>query len=89
MIARNNAVNNPNAMFRRALTGKAYNKAATAAAPPNAFALVAHADGAAALILTRADLAPTTLAHKPIKLLRSSLIEGRLAVHARQDQLCL
>jgi acetyl-CoA C-acetyltransferase len=87
MIARNNAVNNPNAMFRRALTGKAYNKAATAAAPLNAFDLAAHADGAAALILTRAELVPKNLAHKPIKLLSSSLIAGRLAVHDRQDPL--
>ena len=87
MIARNNAVNNPNAMFHRALTGKAYNKAATAAAPLNAFDLAAHADGAAALILTRADLVPKNLAHKPIKLLSSSLIAGRLAVHDRQDPL--
>ena len=68
-------------------TSKAYNQAATAAAPLNAFDLAAHADGAAALILTRADLVPKDLGHKPIKLLSSSLIAGRLAVHDRQDPL--
>lgn len=46
-IARNNAVNNPNAMFRRALS-EAYNQASTVAQPLNAFDLAAHADGAAA-----------------------------------------
>lgn len=87
MIARNNAVNNPNAMFRRALTAVAYNKAPTAAAPLNVFDLAAHADGAAALILTRAELVPKDLPHKAVKLLSSSLIAGRLAVHDRQDPL--
>ena len=87
LIAHNNAVNNPNAMFRRALTAKAYNQSATVAAPLNAFDLAAHADGAAALILTRADLVPKNLLHKPVKLLSSSLIAGRLAVHDRPDPL--
>lgn len=87
MIAHNNAVNNPNAMFRRGLTGKVYNQAATTASPLNAFDLAAHADGAAALILTRADLLPKNLPHKPVKLLSSSLIAGRLAVHDRPDPL--
>lgn len=87
MIARNNAVNNPNAMFRRTLAAKAYNKAPTAAAPLNVFDLAAHADGAAALILTRAELVPKDLPHKAVKLLSSSLIAGRLAVHDRQDPL--
>ena len=87
LIAHNNAVNNPNAMFRRALTEKTYNQAATAAAPLNAFDLAAHADGAAALILTRADLVPKGLPHKPVKLLSTSLIAGRLAVHDRHDPL--
>jgi len=87
LIAHSNAVNNPNAMFRRALSEKAYNQAAVAAAPLNAFDLATHADGAAALILTRADLVPKNLSHKPVKLLSSSLISGRLAVHDRQDPL--
>lgn len=87
IIAHNNAVNNPNAMFGRALTGKTYNQSAAVAAPLNAFDLAAHADGAAALILTRPDLVPKDLPHKPIKLLSSSLISGRLAVHDRRDPL--
>ena len=87
MIARNNAVNNPNAMFRRELSASAYNRAAPAAAPLNAFDIAAHADGSAALILTRTDLAPRNLAHKPIRVLSSSLIAGRLAVHDRRDPL--
>jgi len=87
MIAHNNAVNNPNAMFRSALSEKTYNQSATVASPLNAFDLAAHADGAAALILTRADLIPKNLAHKPVKLLSSSLIAGRLAVHDRRDPL--
>lgn len=86
-IARNNAVNNPNAMFRRSLSEKAYNQASTAAQPLNVFDLAAHADGAAALILTRAELAPKKLPHRPVRLLSSSLIAGRLAVHDRPDPL--
>jgi len=87
MIAHSNAVNNPNAMFRSALSEKTYNQSATVASPLNAFDLAAHADGAAALILTRADLVPKNLAHKPVRLLSSSLIAGRLAVHDRRDPL--
>ena len=87
LIAHSNAINNPNAMFRKALTAKAYNQAATVANPLNAFDMAAHADGSAALILTRADRVPKNLGHKPVKLLSSNLIAGRLAVHDRPDPL--
>ncbi len=87
MIARANAVNNPNAFFQRTLSAKAYEQAPTEAEPLNFFDVSAHADGAAALILTRADLLPNNLPHKPVKLLSSSLISGRLAVHDRTDPL--
>lgn len=87
MIARNNAVNNPNALFTRELSEKAYAQAPSAAAPLNFYDISAHADGAAALILTRAELFPKHLPQKPVRVLSSSLISGRLAVHDRTDPL--
>ena len=52
IIAHQNAVNNPNAMYRKPISMEAYKKAAISAAPMNVFDVAPYADGAAALILT-------------------------------------
>lgn len=87
MIAHSNAVNNPHAMFRKSISEKLYNSAPTIADPLNLFDVAPPADGAAALILTRADLIPKGIKHTPVEVLSSSLITGRLAVHDRKDPL--
>lgn len=87
MVAHQNAVNNPNAMFRRALNVETYAKAGMVEAPLNTYDIAPMADGGAALILTRGDLLPESLRHKAVRLAGSSVVTSRLALHDRRDLL--
>ena len=57
-VAHANAVSNPFAMFRSALSAEAYNQAGLVSDPLNMFDVAPVADGAAAVLLTRRELLP-------------------------------
>jgi len=86
IIAHQNAVNNPNAMYRKAITLEAYKKAAKSAAPMNVYDVAPYADGAAALILTTPEIAKN-IAHPLIRVVGSAVAIDTLALHDRQDPL--
>ena len=87
IIAHSNAVNNPNAMYRRAIDLETYRNAREDTGAFNQFDIAPNADGAAALILTRQEFLAPNPAHAPVRLLGSALITDRLALHDRSDPL--
>src|SRR5512147_1790579 len=58
LTAHANGVNNPCAMYRKAVKPEMYAKAEMVSDPLNMFDMAPNADGAAALVLTRRDLLP-------------------------------
>ena len=87
IIAHNNAITNQTALFRRAIDLNAYRNAREDTGAFNQFDIAPNADGAAALILTREDFLPQNLDHRAVRLLSSSYITDRLALHDRPDPL--
>jgi acetyl-CoA C-acetyltransferase len=87
MLAHANAVANPNAMFRRALSQEAYNLAEAICDPINRYDVAPYADGAAALLLTRSDHVPKDLPHRPVRITGTSIVTDTLALHDRPDPL--
>ena len=82
-----NAVHNPNAMFRKASTREAYISAEDLVDPLTVMDIAAHADGAAALVLTRSDLVPHELDHKLVKITGSAVVTDAIALHDRSEPL--
>lgn len=78
-----NAVHNPNAYFRKSISLDAYQRAEMVSDPVNIFDMAPQADGAAAVILTRADLAPKDLPHPLVRISGSSAVIDTLALHDR------
>lgn len=87
LLAHANAVNNPNAYFKRKLTRETYENAEKLSDPLNMYDASPMADGAAALLLTRADLVPEGLPHKLVNVQGSSVAIDTLAMHDRSDPL--
>ncbi len=87
LIAHQNGQSNPNAMFRKAINVEAYNRAGMVSDPLNMFDIAPNADGAAALILTRAELLPPDFPHPLVRIAGSSLVTDTLALHDRPDPL--
>ncbi len=87
MLAHANGVGNPLAMYRKAISIETYAKVGVVAEPMNLFDVAPYADGAAALLLTRADLLPAKQRGTAVKVSASSLTAGRLALHDRPDPL--
>jgi len=87
MIAHANGVNNPNAMFRRAIKADTYLNAALSSDPFNMFDIAPYADGSAAVILTRSDKLPKNLPNQPVRISGASIMIDRLALHDREDPL--
>jgi len=90
--AHKNGVNNPNAMFQRAITIDTYRKAPVIATPINIMDSSPVCDGAAAVILVPTEQAQkfTTGSHRgSVKILSSASANDTLAVHDRQDILFL
>ncbi|MEE4195781.1 MAG: hypothetical protein V2J07_11335 [Anaerolineae bacterium] len=87
VIAHQNAVANEHAMYRRAITAEQYARSGMVAAPLKMMDMAAYADGAAALILTRASLVPKNYAHPIVRITGSSNATDRLALHDRIDPL--
>ncbi len=86
ITAHRNAVNNPNAMFRKAITVEAFAKAKMIASPVGLLDSAGIADGAAAVVL-----APSALANaldKPVvRIAASAAATDSLALHDRHDLL--
>ena len=87
LTAHANGVNNPCAMFRKAIKPETYNKAEMVSDPLNMFDMAPHADGAAALILTRRELLPSNWGSPLVKIAGSASSSGTLALHDRKDML--
>lgn len=87
LLAHANAVNNPNALFRKAITRETYERAEIFADPMNIFDMAPYADGAAAVLLTRADRLPRDLTQKKVRVRGSSVVVDALALHDRPDPL--
>lgn len=87
LIAHANAAANPNAMFRKAISQEVYDQAGMVCDPINMFDAAPNADGAAALMLTRAHLLPPGFPHPLVRVAGSSLVTGSLALHDRPDPL--
>jgi acetyl-CoA C-acetyltransferase len=83
-----NAVNNPNAMFRRAVSIEQFTQAKKVADPISLFDASPVCDGAAALILTRAENLNGNAA-RAIQVAASTIATDTLALHDRQDPLWL
>jgi acetyl-CoA C-acetyltransferase len=89
LTAHQNAVTNPNAMFRRAIKHEQYAKAPIISEPLNTFDVAPLADGAAALILTRASALPNGHDRLQVEIAGSATATSALAVHDRSDPLTL
>lgn len=87
LTAHANGASNPNAMFRKAIIPALYERAGMVSAPLNMFDAAPDADGAAAVLLTRADLLPPDLPHAPVRIAGSGAVTDTLALHDRPDPL--
>ncbi len=86
LIGHANAVNNPNAMYRKAIRREVYEKASLLASPMNMFDIAPYADGAAALILTTPEIA-SKVGHPLVRVIGSDVAIDTLALHDRPDPL--
>jgi acetyl-CoA C-acetyltransferase len=89
LIAHENGIGNPHAMFRRAISEEAYSRAAMVSDPVNMFDAAPLADGAAALLLTRASLLPASSDLSYVRILGSATATSALALHDQPDPLLL
>ncbi len=87
LTAHANGVGNPYAMFRKAIKPSTYAKAELVSDPLNMFDMAPNADGAAALVLTRRDLLPSSFANPIVKIAGSGSASDTLALHDRKDML--
>jgi acetyl-CoA C-acetyltransferase len=87
VIAHANGARNSNAMFQKAITSEAYNRAGMVSDPLNLFDVAPVADGAAALVLARRDLLPPSFPHSLVRIAGSAIATDTLALHDRPDPL--
>lgn len=87
VIAHQNAVENEFAMYRRAITTEQYERSGMVAPPLKMMDMAPYADGAAAVVLTRASLVPNNCVHPVVRITGSSNATDRLALHDRIDPL--
>jgi acetyl-CoA C-acetyltransferase len=87
VLAHANGVNNPNAMFRKAISAGTYNRSGMISDPLNMFDMAPYADGAAAVVITRSDLIEKDLDHPLVRISGSSSAIDTLALHDRPDPL--
>jgi acetyl-CoA C-acetyltransferase len=82
-----NGAGNPNAMFQKAVKLEAYQKAEMVSEPLNMYDIAPNADGAAAVLLTRAELLPGKFPHPCVRIAASATASDTLALHDRADPL--
>lgn len=87
--AHQNAVANPNAMFRKAISPNTYNNAPMIADPINLFDSAPICDGAAAMILCPLEMARDLSTKMPIRVLASATATDSLDLPGRHDLLAL
>lgn len=87
LLAHDNAVGNPLAMFRRSISAELYGKAMMASAPLSMFDAAPIADGAAALLLIRRDLMPEPAQHPLVRIAGSASAVSAPALHDRPNPL--
>ncbi len=87
ILAHVNALTNPHAMYHNQVTLEAYRQADPLSDPLTLFDTAPVADGAAAVLLTQADLLPEGFPHRLVCISGSSLATDRLAIHDRADPL--
>ncbi len=83
-----NAVGNPNAMFRRAITPEAFKKAGMIADPINLLDSSPMADGAAAVILCPTEQA-REFTDNAVRITGSAMATDSLSIHDRHDPMWL
>ncbi len=88
MTAHANGCHNPNAMFQKAITLSQYSKAKMIADPVNLLDSSPVADGAAAVVVRRADATPQSDA-TPVRILACEIATDSLALDNRRDPLWL
>ncbi|MCZ6529640.1 MAG: beta-ketoacyl synthase N-terminal-like domain-containing protein [Chloroflexi bacterium] len=89
MTAHQNAVTNPNAMFRKAIRHEQYARAPIISEPLNTFDVAPLGDGAAALVLARAAALPNRHDYPQVVIAGSAVSTSALAVHDRPNPLHL
>ncbi len=82
-----NGVGNPQAMFRKAIKAETYARAGIVSDPINMFDVAPNADGAAAVLLTRAELLPPGFPNRLVRIAGASMVTDTLALHDRPDPL--
>ena len=82
-----NAAGNPNAMYRKPLSRKAYDSAGMVCDPLGMMDVAPYGDGAAAVILARSDLVPEGLNHALVRVTGSAISIDTLALHDRKSPL--
>ena len=87
VTAHANAVDNPNAMFQRAIKASTYARAGMVSEPLNMFDAAPPADGAAAIILTRSELLPAHNHHRLVRVSGSASASDMLTLHDRKNPL--
>jgi acetyl-CoA C-acetyltransferase len=87
--AHRNAVNNPKAMFQRAISAEAFNRARMIADPINLMDSSGIADGAAAVVICPSSIAGEFRRHGAVEIKASTMAIDALAVHDRPDPLWL
>ncbi len=87
LTAHANAAGNKNAMYRKAISLEAYQKAEPVCDPLNMYDVAPNADGAAALILTRRELLPKDFPHPLVRIAASASASDTLGLHNRLDPL--
>jgi acetyl-CoA C-acetyltransferase len=87
LTAHANGAGNKNAMYRKAISLEAYQKAEIASEPLNIFDVAPNADGAAALILTRPELLPREFPHAAVRLTASTIASDTFGIAERADPL--
>jgi acetyl-CoA C-acetyltransferase len=80
-----NAVTNPNAIFQRALSEKAYAKATMVCEPLNIMDAAPSVDGAAAVLLARRSVLPSESETRRVRILGSASATSSLALHDQPD----
>lgn len=86
--AHRNAVNNPNAMYRRPITAEIFGRAPMLSDPISLMDSSPNADGAAALVLVATERAHD-LGHDPVRIAASAAGSDSVAIHDRRDPLFL
>ena len=85
--AYNQACGNPNAFYHIRLDQEKLSKQSLSNAPLGMYDCAALADGAAALVITRADKLPAGFSHVPVRIIGSANAIAPLSLHDRKNLL--